>query len=97
MKKTTVKIIKSSAVLLILMITVSCIGIETEINFKDDKSGTLKMKYRVSTMVLKTAEIDSDSSFLPLPVEEKDFAAKADENEGLKLTSFKKEDTGDEV
>ena len=48
-------------------------------------------------MVVKTAEIDSDSSFLPLPVEEKDFISdKADENNGLTLTSFKKEETGEE-
>ena len=97
MNKTIVKIIKASAVILLLIITVSCIGIETEINFKDDKSGTLIMKYRVSKMVVKTAEIDSDSSFLPLPVEEKDFISKADENNGLTLTSFKKEETEDDV
>ena len=97
MKKNTGKFLKISSVIIFLLITVSCIGIDTEINFKDSQSGTVKIKYRVSKMVIKTAEIDSDSSFLPLPIEEKDFREKAAENNGLTLVSFKKEDTGEEI
>ncbi len=87
------KIIKAGLLVLLLIITVSCISIDTEIKFSDNKSGTVKLKYSVSKMVIKTAEIDSDSSFLPLPLEEKDFTAKAAENENLRLVSFRRRKT----
>ncbi len=97
MKRIAEIIIKTASVMLLLIITVSCISIETEIEFKDEKSGTLKMKYRVSRMVVKTAEIDSDSSFLPLPIEEKDFSEKAAENSNLELVSFNREENSEEI
>ncbi len=97
MVKVSEKIIKYTLLFVFLISIVSCIGIETEIEFKDEKSGTVKLKYRVSNMVLNTAEIDSDSSFLPLPLERKDFVEKATENNNLTLISFKREDNEEEV
>ena len=91
------KIVKAAVIIIMLILTVSCISIETEIKFSDNNSGTVKLKYRVSKMVVKTSEIDSDSSFLPLPLEEKDFIAKAAENDSLSLVSFKREESSDEV
>ena len=91
------KIVKAAVITIMLILTVSCISIETEIKFSDNNSGTVKLKYRVSKMVVKTSEIDSDSSFLPLPLEEKDFIAKAAENDSLSLVSFKREESSDEV
>ena len=97
MKKNTIIFLKSLTIISFLFLLVSCIGIETEIEFKNSNSGTVKLKYRVSKMVINTAQIDSDSSFLPLPIEENDFIEKSDENEDLELLSYKKEDNNEEV
>ena len=64
LKKNTIIFLKSLTIISFLFFLVSCIGIETEIEFKNSNSGTVKLKYRVSKMVINTAQIDSDSSFL---------------------------------
>ena len=89
--------IKQLIILSAVFILSSCIGIETVINLENNNSGDISIKYKVSKMVLNTAEIDSDNSFLPLPIEEKDFIEKADKNSNLTLLSFKKEENSEEI
>ena len=97
LKKYSVYIFKTVIILFLLFIITSCIGIETVIELKTENSGNVKIKYRVSKMLLKTVEIDSDRSFLPLPVEEKDFIEKADNTDTLRLLSYNREEAGDEI
>jgi hypothetical protein len=97
LKKYSEYIFKTVFILFFLFLITSCIGIETVIELKNENSGNVTIKYRVSKMLLKTAEIDSDSSFLPLPVEEKDFIEKADNNDTLRLLSYNREEAGDEI
>ena len=90
-------IIKTLLVSALVSLFTSCIGIETVIQLKNENSGEVSIKYMVSKMVLNTAGIDEDNSFLPLPVDEKDFAEKADGNDNLRLISYKKEENDEQL
>lgn len=81
----------------ILFSLASCIDIDTEITFYDNASGFVVINYSVSKNMLNTGNLDSDSSFLPLPLEEQRYIELANNTEGLSLASFDKQEEGEEI
>lgn len=86
-----------TAIVVILFSLVSCIDIDTEITFNDNASGFIVINYSVSKSMLNTGNLDSDNSFLPLPLEEQQYIELANRTEGLSLVSFDKKEEGDEI
>lgn len=75
----------------------SCISIDTEIVIRQNLSGEALIRYSIAKSAINIGKIDSDSSFLPLPVEEERYRRKAQETEGLTLVSYRKDESADEV
>lgn len=66
----------------------SCIGIESQINFKKNGSGTLTFTYKISQMIKNLDTGSDEKNALPLPVSREEFNRTAEGIEGLKLLSI---------
>ena len=76
-----------------LLLCVSCVGIESEVRFNSNLSGTLTLTYRISQLVKDLDTTNESKMILPLPVSEQEFKRTAEAIEGLKLVSVtQKED-----
>lgn len=64
-----------------------CIDMETSITVEQNGSGSVRMVYSVSKMVMELGKLDEESSFSPLPVSEEDFLATAAMVPGIEIQS----------
>lgn len=66
---------KKAATLAVIVVAATllsaCIGVESNVTFKADGSGVLKLEYRMSKMLTEAAE--GGSAEVPLPASEEDF------------------------
>ncbi len=84
---------KTVALLLLCSVALfSCISIDTEIELKEDGSGTVRLNYTVDTMLVDIGSFDNEESVIPLPVEEENFRISAASISGLTLNSFSREE-----
>ena len=67
-----------------LALFVSCIGVETEISFKEDGSGSVVLTYRISRIMVNLGTVE-DGELIPLPLTEQDFRATVEAVPGLRL------------
>jgi len=81
----------------IILILVSCIGVETTISFNENGSGKLSIKYRISKMVVNLGSSDEETPVVPLPVSEKDFKRSIESAQGLTLLSFKQSEDENDI
>ena len=73
--------------LLTSMLLVSCIGIDSTVQFKRDGSGILYLQYRFSRELTDLGGLEGD---VPFPVTEEDFHFAMEGKEGLKLRKYKR-------
>lgn len=66
----------------------SCLTVESELDIKNDGSGTLRLSYRISRMVRDIGRVDSRNTLIPLPVNEEDFRRIVDQADGVSLENF---------
>lgn len=83
-------------VLIVILTLTSCIGIESQISFKRDGSGTLTLTYTVSQMI-KDLDTAGNGKNLPLPVSEEDFNRTVDDIDGLKLLNIKQREDEENI
>ncbi|MDL2228865.1 hypothetical protein LJC14_01290 [Treponema sp. OttesenSCG-928-L16] len=67
---------------------VSCIGVQGEINLKQDGSGTIKLEYRMSLALESLGQLGGNEAWPVIPAGESDFRRSVDRIEGLRLNSF---------
>jgi hypothetical protein len=72
---------------LVVVLLSSCIGIESEILFRQDGTGVLTLSYKISQF-MKNIDAGREEKQLPLPVNEEEFLRTADGIEGLRLTDI---------
>lgn len=82
--------------ILLSLVCMSCIGIDTVINFDPDGGGDILMKYRISNMIADLGQSD-DSDILPFPVNERDFKESAAKIRGLTFRSYNREESADDI
>jgi len=75
----------------------SCIDIDTEIIFKQNLTGEVLIRYSVSKAAINMGKIDRHDNFLPLPIEEQRYHELAANIDGLKLISFRKQETENDI
>jgi len=75
-------------ILILSSFLISCVGIKSEIELDDDGSGTLRLSYKVSQMILHLGRLEDDERVVPLPVNRRDFERTVQSIEGLSLNSY---------
>jgi hypothetical protein len=75
----------------------SCISIDTEIELKQDGSGTVRLSYTVDKMLVDVGSFDDGSSVIPLPVDEENFRISAAAVPGLSMNSFSQDENDTEI
>lgn len=82
--------------LLVLFLLSSCIGIESRIKIKNDGSGQLTLKYRVSRLITHLESEETKGNVVPLPLSREEFERTVKNIDGLELVSYsRKEDEVD--
>jgi hypothetical protein len=76
------------AVLLMMGVLGSCMGLSSEIVIGRDGSGTITLEYRISRMVESLGKLDGNERWLPIPVGQADFERTVARIEGLSMSSF---------
>ncbi len=67
---------------------VSCVGMDADIEIKENGSGTIKLGYRISRLVESMGKLDGNERWLPLPVGRADLERTVARVTGLSLSSF---------
>ena len=70
--------------LVVLCLVSSCIGVETEITFREDGTGGVVLTYRISRVMANVGTVEGDE-LIPLPVTEQDFRRSVESVAGLRL------------
>ncbi|MBA7532529.1 hypothetical protein ES705_24755 [subsurface metagenome] len=79
--------------LLVVFLLSSCIGIESRIKIKNDGSGQLTLKYRVSRLITHLESTETNGNVVPLPLSREEFERTVKNTDGLELVSYsRKED-----
>ena len=91
------KIIKIFFIFSLCFFLFSCIDIDTEIIFKQNLTGEVLIRYSVSKAAMNMGRIDRHDNFLPLPIEERKYQELAANTDGLKLISFRKHETENNI
>lgn len=82
--------------LLVIFLLSSCIGIESRIRIKNDGSGHLTLKYRVSQLITHLESTETNGNVVPLPLSREEFERTVNNTDGLELVSYsRKEDEND--
>ena len=72
----------------LILLFSSCVGVETNISFREDGSGTVTLVYQISHMVVHLGTTEGEK-VVPLPVSEEDFKRAVESIDGLVLKSVK--------
>ena len=83
-------------IMIILLTLTSCIGIESQISFRGDGSGTLTLIYTVSQMI-KDLDTGGNDKNLPLPVSEEEFNRTVENIDGLNLLNIKQKEDEENI
>ncbi|MBN2049120.1 MAG: hypothetical protein JW760_01645 [Spirochaetales bacterium] len=82
------QIIPGLLVLALTLSLLSCLSVESELEIQNDGSGTLKLSYRVSSMVENIGRMEEGNTLIPLPLREEDFLRIAAEDDSIVLKDF---------
>ena len=91
------KYFKLIFLLFVILILVSCIGIDTNISFNKDGSGKLSIQYKISKMVVNLGASNEEALIVPLPVSKDDFKRSIEKTKGLELLNFKQSEDEDNI
>jgi hypothetical protein len=84
--------------MLIAFMLTACLGMETEIDIKQDGSGTIDMTYRISNELFALGTLPGNESSPPVPVGREDFERTFNRIPGTELISYsEREDGGDRL
>ncbi|MDR3357219.1 MAG: hypothetical protein LBO04_08570 [Spirochaetaceae bacterium] len=80
------------------LIFTACLGMETEIDIKQNGSGTINMTYRVSEELFSMGTLPGNEGSPPVPVGKEDFERTFDRIPGMEMLSYsEKNDGGDRL
>ncbi|MBN1696840.1 MAG: hypothetical protein JW881_04945 [Spirochaetales bacterium] len=86
------------AILVVLVcILASCVGIQSDITFKKDGSGTISLTYHFSKSFGEFGKIGEEEKPLPFPVHKEDFLEVTDNVDGLLLQSYERSESGNMI
>ena len=84
----------AAAVLLVLFLHTSCVGISMDITLNRDGSGTITLEYLVSQLLDSLGRLDGNERWNTIPVGRADLERTMDRLPGMKLLSFSSRDQG---
>jgi hypothetical protein len=88
----------SAALLLVAVLLLSgCVDLTARMELNGDGSGTLQLKYRLSSELWEMGVFDQGSSYVPVPLHEEDFRRVVAGMDGLELSSYRIERNETEV
>lgn len=82
---------KFGLLLILSFVFFSCIGIETDINIRENGSGTINLDYKIHRMLESMGKMDGNERWLPVPVGQVDFERSVSAIDGLVLESYSQE------
>jgi len=91
------RIAPAAAVLLVLFLHTSCVGISMDITLNRDGSGTIALEYLVSKSLESLGRLDGNERWNTIPVGRADFERTLDRLPGMKLLSFSSRDFGKDI
>jgi hypothetical protein len=74
----------------------ACLGMETEIDIKQDGSGTIDMTYRISNELFALGTLPGNEGSPPVPVGREDFERTFNRIPGMELVSYSEKGDGDD-
>jgi len=88
--------VKLGALLLLLLLMDSCLGVSADIAFNQNGSGTITLEYRISKSLDSLGKLDGNERWNTIPVGKADFERTLDRLPKMKLLSYtSKEDAKD--
>lgn len=84
---------KYLTVLTAFMLT-ACLGMETEIDIKQNGSGTVNMTYRISNELFSLGALPGNEDSPPVPVGREDFERTFNRIPGMEMVSYSEKDGG---
>jgi len=85
------------AIMLLLFLLSSCIGISMDITLNRDGSGTIALEYMVSQALESLGRLDGNERWNTIPVGRADFERTMDRLPGMKLLSFSSREFGKDL
>jgi hypothetical protein len=89
------RLAKGIGLLAILVLVGACIGVESDVTFKNDGSGTLRLEYRISKALIEMGKEGEGET--PLPFSEEEMRAAVEGNPKVRLTELSQREDEQDV